>query len=379
MTTLLITTTHRESPLGAPSGYVYTFEVERWQVTQRTPIINPPWLPVDPNPRGGLRGAKGIACRQDSLFLANYGEIFHFDRTWKLIGVISHPSCAGIHDLVIRNESLWVTSSRNDLIFEFDFAGNLRRFINLRTLEPMRSILRWRQPNRLTDAQIRAGAINFQDPRSHEYAQYDGLHVNSLGFLPNGAMIIQLGMVFSSTRSILLPLQNRLRRVGLWAPFVALNQALQRLLHFSPQPHTELLVHLDTGRAALLQLDAQNQCAIPLVLPHVQVPIHSLSVQENSTLYFNDTDRSTVVHFDLHTRQELSRIPVPGNFLRGFTRLDNELAIVGTQNYLCLVNLREKQALDCTEISANSAEAIYDIKVLPPTFGALPERLERRA
>lgn len=176
-----------------------------------------------------------------------------------------------------------------------------------------------------------------------------------------------------------MPLQALLRRAGLWNPLVSLNQSLRRLLRLSPQPHTELLVHLDTGRAALLQFDAQNQCTIPLVLPHVRVQIHSLSVQNDGTLYFNDTDRGTIVHFDLNTRQELSRIVVPGKFLRGLTHLDSGLAIVGTQNYLYTINLREKQVLNRTEISSTVTEAIYDIKVLPPTFTALPERLERSA
>jgi hypothetical protein len=376
MTTLLVTTTHRESPADSPSGYVYTFDLERQQVTQRTPIINPPWLGVDPNPRGGLRGAKGIACRQESLFLANYGAVFHFNRDWQLLGVIQHPSCAGIHDIIIHHDSLWVTSSRNDLLFEFDFSGNLRRFINLRTLEPLRRLLRRRHPNRLTNLQIRSGAIDFHDPRSHRYTHYDGLHVNSLGFLPDGSMLIQLGMIFSSTRSVLLPLQAWLRRAGFWDPLISVNRLLRRQLRLSPQPHTEILVHLDTGRAALLQLGPQGHCSIPLVLSHVQVPLHSLSVQDDGTLYFNDTSSSDVVHFDLCQRQTLARIPVPGKFLRGFLRLDNTRAVVGTQNSLCVVNLREKQVLGRAEISKNISEAIYDIKVLPPGFAALPDRLE---
>ena len=56
----------------------------------------------DLNPRGGMRGARGVAVAGDEIFVANYGSILRYDREWNLKSIISHPHCADIHDIAIH-------------------------------------------------------------------------------------------------------------------------------------------------------------------------------------------------------------------------------------------------------------------------------------
>src|SRR4051794_21297148 len=106
MELVLVTTTHRHCRPGQPSGYLYTVDLARRQVVGQCPMIEPPHIEADPNPRGGMRGAKGIALHGDEVYLANASAIYRFNASWEITGCISHPSCASIHDLVIRDGTL---------------------------------------------------------------------------------------------------------------------------------------------------------------------------------------------------------------------------------------------------------------------------------
>src|SRR5262245_34773275 len=130
MATILVTTTHRHCRPGEPSGFVYTVDAEAWRLSGSCPVIEPPHLQADPNPRGGMRGAKGIAVVGDTLFLANASVVYRFDSSWNVLSTISHPSCAYIHDIVWHDDSLWVASCCNDLVFRFDGGGRIRHFWN---------------------------------------------------------------------------------------------------------------------------------------------------------------------------------------------------------------------------------------------------------
>src|SRR5262245_40188631 len=113
MRTFLVTSTHRHCGPREPSGFVYTLDLDRRQVTGSCPMIEPPHRGSDPNPRGGMRGAKGIAVLDDEVFLANASVIYRFDTSWNITACITHPSCGSIHDIAWHDGGLWVTSCCN--------------------------------------------------------------------------------------------------------------------------------------------------------------------------------------------------------------------------------------------------------------------------
>ena len=98
-TRFLISTVRRHTPPEEPSGYIYLVDYAARQVVQRCSIIEPAFREEDDNPRGGMRGGKGISVRPDQIALANFSRIVRYDPQWNILGEISHPSCAGIHDI----------------------------------------------------------------------------------------------------------------------------------------------------------------------------------------------------------------------------------------------------------------------------------------
>ena len=97
---LILTSTVRRSQRGEPSGFIHTVDLEQNRVTGSCPSPEPDLLIYEHNERGGMRGGKGIAVVGDCIYVANSSVIRAYNTKWELIENISHPSCAGIHDIL---------------------------------------------------------------------------------------------------------------------------------------------------------------------------------------------------------------------------------------------------------------------------------------
>ena len=97
---LILTSTVRRSQRGEPSGFIHTVDLEQNRVTRSCPSPEPDLLIYEHNERGGMRGGKGIAVVGDCIYVANSSVIRAYNTKWELIENISHPSCAGIHDIL---------------------------------------------------------------------------------------------------------------------------------------------------------------------------------------------------------------------------------------------------------------------------------------
>ncbi len=376
MSRLLVTTVCRHTEPGEPSGFLYTAETDRSKPTGRCPIIEPPLMHEDPNPRGGMRGAKGITFSENGLFVANHSSVFHFGPDWSPIAEIAHPSCSGIHDILYRNGNLWITSSRNDLVFELALDGSVVRHVNLRALQEVRAATGWAEPNRLDEAAVMDGAIDFRDPRSHKYETYDGAHVNSVCFLPDDSMLIMMGLIFGRGQTQLFTLKKHLKRFGLWQPLVLVNRmVLQPLTGRKKAMNTDMAVNVATGKSAVVRVDTTRKVSVPFVLDGVNTPAHSLLAEPDGTVLFDHTSTGEVVRFDPASREVLWRLKVTDRFLRGLARLDEETLAVGAQTGLCLVDPATEKIKSTIDLSENPNEAVYDIKILPDHFGPLPSEL----
>jgi hypothetical protein len=322
-----------------------------------------------------MRGARGIAIVGEEVFIANYSQVYQFDSAWRVIRTINHPSCANIHDILFRNGRLWVSSTCNDLLFEFDLDGNFYQYFNFRSYDELKRRLGWNKPCRLTHDAILSGAIDFRDPRSADYDMYDSLHVNGVCFLLDGDMLVLLGMLPSFTTRLLGTLRERLMECGWWDPLVTVNQFISELFHLKPAPHTKMVANFSTGKAAIVRIHRDGQLSIPVILQKTAIPIHSLLAEQDGTVLFNDTNAYEIVHFDPNPYTELSRTKVPVGFLRGIVRLPNGLTAVGNQHYVQVVDLKTQTVVDSIKLSMNPNEAVYDLKILPSSFQALPSRL----
>lgn len=361
----LVTTIIREALLDQPSGAVYTIDLDHLRVTGYTPIIEAPLRQFDPNPRGGLRGERGITIIADSLCIANSVTIFHFDKNWRLLNTLSHPVGADIHDITFHNGYVWATSSRNDLALAFDLNGRLQRLLNLYTLWRTTQKQTKTRPTKLADHAIASGKLDFRDPRTHTKRHYDHLHANSLAFCPDGSLLFLFGMISSLSSELLLDLKNSLQKHGCWKPIVGLNQLLIRWFHLHPPKQTELATGLATGNAAIMRLQPDGPPTIPFMCHKTIVPVHSLQLQTDGTVLFNDTNAQEIIQLHLASGTRLARIEVPKSFLRGLTQTNDNLLVAGNQNYIQLVDLKKQQLLDQLKISD---------KMLPVAFQPLPDQ-----
>lgn len=104
------------------TGFLLEIDWTRNRVMRQIPIpmdtSHPYW-----NSRGGNRGGRGIAATEKELFVATATSILVFNQNLDQIGEISHPYLAGLHELFIDHDGIWVTSTVHDLVMKLDFNG----------------------------------------------------------------------------------------------------------------------------------------------------------------------------------------------------------------------------------------------------------------
>jgi len=194
MPRILISTSCRHKPHDQPSGHLFVFNLDKQKVVRQSEIIEPPYREVDPNPRGGFRGLKGISIDGHRIAIANASTVFVYDHLWNPITYMWHPSCTGIHDIELKNDTVWVTSSRNDLLICLDFNGNIIDYYDLRDSPLVKKNAAHQIKPLLHERQIINGRWDFRDPRTHDMAITDSLHINSLVFLDNGDLLVSCGL-----------------------------------------------------------------------------------------------------------------------------------------------------------------------------------------
>src|SRR5262249_4172170 len=104
MTRIVVTSAVRHAGHEAFSGYVRIVDLDSDTVTHVEPVPESPWRDVDPNPRGGTRGAKGVSTCGDRLVLCNSDSVFVLDERLAAVATFSHPLAGAIHD-VLAGES----------------------------------------------------------------------------------------------------------------------------------------------------------------------------------------------------------------------------------------------------------------------------------
>ncbi|NQU41753.1 hypothetical protein HQ520_00610 [bacterium] len=373
--TLIATTICRQAGSHEPSGYVYTVNPTEWTVLSRARIPEPPGRERDPNPRGGLRGGRGIAIGEGEVFIANNSAVFRYGPEWRLRGEITHPSCASIHDIAWRNDSLWVTSSFNDLVLRFSPEGRIQDFLNLREKEDLLRDYGFRKRNLLTRGKILEGQEDFRVPRAGRLERYDGLHVNSLAFLPDGEMLLSLGLIHSRSHQRRMAMKDFLLNWGLWNPFVTANRWAGVLFGLRKEMHTDLVVKQAMSCSVILRFDSKGDARPALVFPKSTAAIHSLLVGPDGAAFIGDTTTGDIVRFDPDRAAETGRLHVTERFLRGIEPLPSGELVAGAQNELIRVDFEGGRVAGRIRLSEDEREAVYDIQTLPEGFGPLPEQL----
>ena len=378
MTRLLVSTVRRRCPPDEPSGHIYTVDLASKQVLRRSQILEPAYRQFDDNPRGGMRGAKGIAIRDNQIALANFSMICLYDAQWNLVEVISHPSCAGIHDILYQHESLWVTVARTDLLMRFDLSGQLIEHYDLREPTPVLDALDWDPPVLLNSEQILSGVTDFRDPRTHEWETYDWAHINGISTNSDGDLFISLGFVFDGKYANLLRLKNRLKKLGIWPVMMGMNRRVRSLIG-NPENNIDnsLVVRPARAQSAIVRFSPTKQHQVRLHIPSVATPSHSLHLLPDDNGVYLNTTEGAVIHFDTRSGQVISSKKVTDGFLRGICELSAHIVVAGSMGWLLTYDLETQELLGSFQLTLDPTESIYDIKVLPSQYELPPLSFEK--
>jgi hypothetical protein len=121
---LAVTTIVRYAPLDTPAGWLRVVELDGRSQLAMAPLPDALHRGADPNPRGGLRGGRGLAALPDRLAVAIHDRILVFDTDWRLDRVLSHRWMGGPHDIAADAGGLWVTCADNDLVVRLGSKGD---------------------------------------------------------------------------------------------------------------------------------------------------------------------------------------------------------------------------------------------------------------
>jgi hypothetical protein len=371
MTICIVSSVVRYSAPDEPSGYIYVFDPLKGKVLQRCEMIEPPYRQRDPNPRGGYRGSKGISVRDDQIALANASVVFRYDPDWELLGSITHPTCACIHDIWLDKDVLWVTASQTDLLFKFDLTGRVLGYYYARQLTPVNDELGWTPPLALTPDEILDSNLDFRDPGTHAKEIFNRSHLNSVCVLSNGDILLSLGLVLGGSHAKLLRIKSLMVKRGVWPVLLDANRRIRDLLRLKKDLHSDLAFQPVSARSVVVRIAPDGSFALSLVIPDITTPSHSLVETPSGTVIYLHTTQGCVLHFDPQTGEVISLTKVTDGFLRGITLLPDDRYLMGSKNELITFDLSKQRVATRSRISDNPNEAVYDIKVLP-THYALP-------
>lgn len=322
----LVSTICRGSQPGEPSGNLYIVNLEQG-VQSMCPVPPPPHLPRELNPRGGIRGGRGLAVSLENelIYVANGAEVLCFDHTWKWQQTISHPWCGNVHDIAIHDGRLWVCSTANDGLAAFDPAGLLIDLIDLRTAVGMSSA-----------GERFAASIDYRNPADYEIKVTNRLHANGIGFGVDSTPLVSLGMVEADS---------------------------DNACHH--------------GRIAY----ADGSGWQAMVSPNAAVPIHNVLPLSDGTVLTLDTGAGSLCSLrtdgTLATTLKLAE-PAPNGFLRGMCHASDNRLLVGERNRLLIVNLNAAEISGAITLSHLHSEAVYSITRLPHASKPLPASLNPR-
>jgi hypothetical protein len=377
MTKIILSTVRRHVLPTEPSGCFYVVDLEQQRVLQRCEMIEPPYREVDTNPRGGLRGSRGIAVLPDQIFVTDATAVFRYDSKWNLLGMISHPSCSAIHDILVHEDTLWVTSARNDLVLCFSIEGNLLSYYYLRDPSPASMDLGWKPPHLIRPSHILNATTDFRNPLTHLEEAHDHAHVNSVAFLSTGETLVSLGLLINLRYATLLWLKSKFIRYGIWDRFVGLNRKIREAMKLKKDLHSDLLVQPAKARSAIWHLSKDGDHSLSLAIAATTVPSHSLNILHDDTAVYLDTTHGCIIHFNPASSEIYSSTVVTDGFLRGVTQLSDRKLLLGSKGELIIFDLPTLRVEQTFKISDVPHEAVYDIKVFPSHFSMPPESFER--
>jgi hypothetical protein len=361
MTRIAVTSQVRFAGQAAYSGFLRIVDIDSGETLLTEPVPESRFRSSDPNPRGGLRGAKGISVAGDRLAVANSETVFALDAVWRPLGSFTHPFAGSIHDLLAEEDAIWIACTNADLLLKLDWDGN--------------EIDRWSwrdDPRLVRELGFRSlprfdPAIDYRDPRALQGGVHNVTHLNGVTRCAEG-LLLSFGRVLS-------PAEVRRRRVRAVPGRLAARVGVQRAAPTTPTP---LPTNFMPGSSsAILVLPESGgpltgtSARLLLRVEDVVVPNHNVH-EAGDLLVYDDSNGSRLVAVERSSGRERSSVPIPGDpaFVRGLARLDDDVYLVGSQAPLAVhaVDVRRSEVVGSFELAGAEHESVYAICVLPSIF-----------
>ncbi len=157
----------------------------------------------DPNPRGGKRGARGIAVVDGEVIVAEYDSLGVYDPMLERRRDLSHPMMSGVHELHAPDPgTLWLSSTNIDAAVELDLAsGEPRRVLWPRESPALQGALGLVPSDVDPSADHRARALSLRHKEDPHH-----LHLNAVATLDGQphALLSKVGAVVNLEREEVL-------------------------------------------------------------------------------------------------------------------------------------------------------------------------------
>ena len=368
----IVTSQVREASFDEPSGFVRVVDLERGEVTWTSTVPESTHRAGDPNPRGGLRGAKGVGVHGDRLVVANTERLFVLDTEWRLVAQLTDRRVAGVHDLLCEAEGIWVTSASADALLRFGWNGDVEDEWTWRREPRLAAALGFDRPLPFRPV------LDYRDPAVVHTGVHGIAHVNGVARGSDG-LLVSLGRILSPPTVRALRVRaaaaRLARRVGLGPAAIARVRA-RRARRLARGTHVPVQ-RFPGSSFALVALGEQPR--VVLRITGVTVPNHNV-LEEDGLFVYNDSNGSRLVGVDRATATECHAAAVPGTppFARGLAALGNGRFLVGSQRPAAIhtVDLREGRVVGSIALGGRERESVYAIALLPSRFDDPPRRFE---
>jgi hypothetical protein len=338
---IVVTSIIREAGLDEGSGRVRVIDWDRREVLANWSLPDGDYRKVDPNPRGGLRGARGVSAIGNRLVVANTERLFIFDEHWQMISSFSSPLMGSLHEILAEQDGIWCCCTYADLMVKWTWDGLVK------------SIFSWREEKNVvralgfTNLKKTDLFIDYRDPNNRSnIAQLNGIFpMGQYGYL------LSMGQV---------PTKNYLKKC---------------MATPGAQPE---MGEGDAFRSYVLWVGPAGK-RLPMRIDGISSPSHNVAF-DGERLITLDTSRGEIrAGFDDEHRSFITR-PVRESFgyLRGLCRISKERYLVG-----------DKSPMQIHEIDAESLarvggmdipgphrdECVFAIAALPSCFEEPPATL----
>jgi hypothetical protein len=374
ITRLAVTTVVRSAEASEPSSFLSIVDLGQQRVLSTAAVPESPHRIGDPNPRGGLRGARGIGVFGDRLALVSSDALFVLDASWNLIRHVSHPWMGGLHGIMVEADAIWVTSTSADLLLRFDWDGEIT------------DAWCWREDEALVQTLGFGLLPRFDEGRDYRIpapgtAAADLVHLNGLSRGEAG-LLLSFGQVLTPESFRREVAKSVIARTAAHLPMArtALSNARrrrneERVADPTPAPRkagSYVVVELADTSGGLRQRATGR---VVYRKDGTRVPNHDIK-ERGGLLIFCDSNESKLVAHDRTTGARRQEVAIPGMpaFARGLVPLGGDRFAVGSQQPAAIhvANLSTGEIEASVPLADLPGETVFGIAVLSDDFAAPP-------